>query len=121
MRITLWTDKEVNENELAVLKALHARGFAVCVFTPDEMVNTLQEEVEDAMAEAGWREIDFHAGDNRTSRRGLNPPAAPTHEHAQRVSAGNTKGDICPFNNPKEEANELQLSRTQDRLRPTRG
>ena len=63
MRITLWTDKEVNENELAVLKALHARGFAVCVFTPDEMCNVLQEEVEDAMAEAGWREIDFHAGE----------------------------------------------------------
>jgi ATP-dependent Clp protease adapter protein ClpS len=65
MRITLWTDKEVNENELAVLKALHARGFAVCVFTPDEMVNTLQEEVEDAMAEAGWRQIHFNEGEEK--------------------------------------------------------
>lgn len=49
----------MTEEELKVLQDLHDRGYAVCVFTPEELGPAPNEEVESAMAEAGWRQIDF--------------------------------------------------------------
>ena len=56
-------NNELQEHELLVLRSLHARGFAICVFTPSEMGGATQENIDDAMAEAGWREVNFHAGE----------------------------------------------------------
>jgi len=54
---------ELQEHELLVLRGLHARGFAICVFTPSEMGGATREDIDDAMTEAGRREINFHAGE----------------------------------------------------------
>jgi len=56
-------NNELQEHELLALSSLRARGFAVCVFTPSEMGEAPEDDVEDAMAEAGWRQINFHAGE----------------------------------------------------------
>lgn len=45
--------------QLAVLRELHNAGYAICVFTPEELDKAEQEIVEDAMAVAGWGEINF--------------------------------------------------------------
>jgi hypothetical protein len=50
----------LSPEELATLRALHARGWAVCAFAPWEMGSATQEQIEDAMAEAGWDSIDFY-------------------------------------------------------------
>jgi hypothetical protein len=54
---------ELQEHELRALRSLRARGFAVCVFTPEEMGEAPEDDVGGAMAEAGWRQINFHAGE----------------------------------------------------------
>jgi hypothetical protein len=56
-------NNDLQEYELLALSSLRARGFAVCVFTPEEMGEAPEDDVEDAMAQAGWREINFHAGE----------------------------------------------------------
>ena len=54
---------ELQYDELRALRSLRARGIAVCVFTPEEMGEAPEDGVADAMAQAGWREIHFHAGE----------------------------------------------------------
>jgi len=49
----------MTEQQLSVLRELHQAGYAVCVFTPDEMENSSQEDIEDAMTEAGWNSINL--------------------------------------------------------------
>ena len=54
------TDPEaLSEQEIACLRALRARGFAVAVFTPSEIGESDPESVEDSMIEAGWRRIEY--------------------------------------------------------------
>jgi len=48
---------ELTEAELEMLRGLNARGFAVAVFTPDELDDADHLDVEDAMIEAGWNVI----------------------------------------------------------------
>jgi len=48
---------ELTEAELEMLRGLNARGFAVAVFTPDELDDADYLDVEDAMIEAGWNVI----------------------------------------------------------------
>lgn len=43
----------LSPEELAVLRALRARGWAVAVFTPEEVGDTDPEDVEAQMIEAG--------------------------------------------------------------------
>ncbi len=48
-------------NEIAMLRALRERGWAVCLFTPWEINGVCDlSDVEDAMASAGWDEIERH-------------------------------------------------------------
>jgi hypothetical protein len=43
----------LSPEELAVLRALRARGWAVAVFSPDEVGDTDPEDVENQMVAAG--------------------------------------------------------------------
>lgn len=45
--------------DITVLRSLRDRGFAVCIFTPEEIGGADKDEVEDAMTEGGWRQINF--------------------------------------------------------------
>lgn len=50
---------ELTPEDIAVLRGLRKVGCAVCVFLPHEMENSDPEQVEDAMCEGGWRQINF--------------------------------------------------------------
>ena len=50
---------DLTPEDIAVLRSLREKGCAVCVFLPDEMENSDPEQVEDAMCEGGWRQIEF--------------------------------------------------------------
>lgn len=54
---------DLTPEDVAALRSLRERGFAVCVFNPDEMPHSDQDMVEDAMCEAGWRQINFDTPD----------------------------------------------------------
>lgn len=49
----------MTENQIKVLRELRSEGYAVCVFTPQEMPDSRQMDVEEAMCEGGWRQINF--------------------------------------------------------------
>ncbi len=49
----------MTENQRNVLRELRNEGYAVCVFTPEEMPNSNPEDVESTMCEGGWRQINF--------------------------------------------------------------
>lgn len=49
----------LNDDEVKVLRSLRERGFAVCVFTPDEVNHSDPCDVEDSMCQAGWNQINF--------------------------------------------------------------
>lgn len=49
----------LTEDEIAMLRGLRMRGWAVCMFAPWESGEASQEQIEDAMAEAGWEAINF--------------------------------------------------------------
>lgn len=53
------TDYELTPEDAAVLRRLRLAGCAVCVFLPHELGDIDVEQVEDAMCEAGWRQIDW--------------------------------------------------------------
>jgi len=48
----------LTEPELTTLRSLRDRGWAVCLFAPFEVNGANPERVSDAMAEAGWRQIE---------------------------------------------------------------
>jgi len=54
---------ELTTEQIAFLRGLRDQGCAVCVFLPHEMPNSSQEDVEDMMCQAGWRQINFDAPD----------------------------------------------------------
>jgi hypothetical protein len=47
-----------------VLNNLRKVGCAVCVFLPDEMPQSDPDDVEDAMCQAGWNQINFDTPTN---------------------------------------------------------
>lgn len=55
----------MTENQIKVLRELRSEGYAVCVFTPQEMPHSTQEAVEDAMCEGGWRQINYDTPDGQ--------------------------------------------------------
>jgi hypothetical protein len=52
-------DYTLTDEDIAALRRLRNAGCAVCVFLPHEMGDIDIEQVEDAMCEAGWNQIDF--------------------------------------------------------------
>lgn len=52
------------DTETSALRSLRAKGFAVCVFTPEEMPNSNPSRVEDSMCEGGWHQINFDTHSN---------------------------------------------------------
>ena len=53
------TEYQLTKEDIAALRRLRDAGCAVCVFLPHEMGDIDIEQVEDAMCEAGWRQIDW--------------------------------------------------------------
>ena len=49
----------LSEQDITCLRDLRKRGFAVAVFTPNEIGESDPESVEDSMIEAGWRRIEY--------------------------------------------------------------
>jgi hypothetical protein len=49
----------MNKEQLDVIRQLRSQGYAVCVFTPEEMPDSTPDMVEDAMCEGGWQQINF--------------------------------------------------------------
>lgn len=45
---------QLTETELAFLRDLQRRGFAIVVFTPDELGDAIPESVESIMIERAW-------------------------------------------------------------------
>jgi len=48
----------LNQNEVKFLRELRIRGYAVVVFTPDELAGASQDTVEDLMIQRGWDAIE---------------------------------------------------------------
>jgi len=56
---------ELTPEDEEVLRGLRKMGCAVCVFLPHEMGDIDIEQVEDAMCEAGWQQINFDTPDGQ--------------------------------------------------------
>ena len=52
-------------DQIKVLRELRSEGYAVCVFMPHEMPNSDPRDVESAMCEGGWRQINFDTPDGQ--------------------------------------------------------
>lgn len=51
--------EHLTEAELSLIRSLYQRGWAVCLFAPWELDGAAPDNVCDAMAEAGWRQIEW--------------------------------------------------------------
>lgn len=49
----------LTQADIEYLRALRGRGFAVIVFTPGELINADQEDVEDAAITAGNARVEY--------------------------------------------------------------
>jgi hypothetical protein len=56
---------ELTEQDKEMLRGLRKAGCAVCVFLPHEMPHSDPSDVEDAMCEGGWRQINFDTPDGK--------------------------------------------------------
>lgn len=56
----------MTEDQIKVLRELRSEGYAVCVFTPQEMPHSQPRDVEDAMCAGGWRQINFDTPDGES-------------------------------------------------------
>ena len=54
---------QLTPEDIAAMKGLRKAGCAVCVFLPHEIGDVDPDNVEDAMAEAGWNQINFETED----------------------------------------------------------
>lgn len=48
----------MTNEEQAALKSLREKGYAICVFSPDELRGAAQDDVEQELVGAGWDIID---------------------------------------------------------------
>jgi hypothetical protein len=55
----------MTEDQLKMICALRDEGYAVCIFTPEEMPNSNPEDVEEAMCMSGWDQINFDTPDGQ--------------------------------------------------------
>lgn len=53
------TEYNLTDEDIAALRRLRDAGCAVCVFLPQEMPDSTQRNVEDAMCEGGWNQINY--------------------------------------------------------------
>jgi hypothetical protein len=51
----------MTNEEYAAIKSLREKGYAVCVFSPEELRGADQDDVEQGLVVAGWDVIDAHA------------------------------------------------------------
>ncbi len=49
----------LTEQELEMLRSLRERGYAVVLFSPEELGDTEPDQVEDYLIERGWDAIDM--------------------------------------------------------------
>ncbi len=49
----------LDQEDIDALRKLRGRGCAVTVFLPQEMPASASDDVEDAMCEGGWDQINF--------------------------------------------------------------
>ena len=52
-------DHTMTPDQIDTLRQLRIAGYAVCIFTPDEMIYSKPHHIEDAMIEAAWNQINF--------------------------------------------------------------
>ncbi len=48
----------MNSNELAIITSLQDQGYAVTVFSPEELGDTNPQDVQNCMCYRGWDEIE---------------------------------------------------------------
>ena len=56
-------DKVLSKFHLEMIRALRDDGFAVVVFTPEELNGADSDQVEEVMIERGWNAIDSLVGE----------------------------------------------------------
>lgn len=52
-------------DQILAIRQLRQSGYAVCIFTPDEMPDSNPSDVEDRMCEAGWQQINHDTPDGK--------------------------------------------------------
>lgn len=48
---------DLTEAELDIIRGIRDRGFAIAIFTPEELGNVPADHIEDGMIECGWEAI----------------------------------------------------------------
>ena len=48
----------MSELEVAAIKSLREKGYALCIFSPDELRGAPADDVEQELVTAGWDVID---------------------------------------------------------------
>jgi len=51
--------EDLTTEEVEMLRRLRDRGFAIVVFTPDELKSAPSDKIEDGLVQAGWDMIDI--------------------------------------------------------------
>lgn len=51
----------MSTEELAVINGLRDRGYAICIFNPDELRGADPWDIENSMCMKGWDAIDWYA------------------------------------------------------------
>jgi hypothetical protein len=49
---------KLTENEITMVQGLRQKGFAVCIFNPDELGDASPDKAEERMCAAGWDVIE---------------------------------------------------------------
>ena len=56
----------MTEEHMEVIRELRDLGYAVCIFTPEELRGTKPHKVEDELVSAGWDIIDSLVEDEKS-------------------------------------------------------
>lgn len=49
----------MTEEEVKIIRSLRDKGYAIAIFTPEELRNAPSYKIEDNMVDSGWRAIDY--------------------------------------------------------------
>lgn len=55
------TEPYYTNEEYFTIQSLRDRGYAICIFSPDELRGANPQDVEGDMCVRGWDSIDWHA------------------------------------------------------------
>jgi len=50
---------DLTNEELKIIRSLREKGFAVVIFTPEELQNVPPDKMEDGLVDCGWSAIDI--------------------------------------------------------------